>query len=232
MTIRTILRRVAIKAAAVLLLASPLSAATYAPFGPQNDVTKTDVTSGGWTLVYSGGMDQTVPYSTAFAGLLDWVLIAAAPVGSATFDLLGSIRTADFEALPTVLNATETHNGAGWYRNGYSLGFAPAGATIQQASADIEESSVNATVPTGPGTDQRMSWHTDYFANEAPVELDGGWRSGENLYLNSASTWERFVFTASDASLGIIAPVPLPAAGWMLLMGLGGMALLRRRSVA
>ncbi len=212
-------------AAAVLGLGTAAVAATYTPFGPQNDVAKSNVTGGGWTQVYSGLFNASVSYDTVFNNLSDWVMIASGTVGSSDFDLLASIRVEDFNAIATGRNVTELHNGAEWYRNSGSLGFAPAGATISQNSADVQE-------VRGPTADQRMSWHTQQGGyDSAPTQLLYGWRSGVNTGLNSSNGWERFVFTASDEDLGLT-PVPLPASGLLLIAGFGGLAFMRKRKSA
>lgn len=80
-------------------------------------------------------------------------------------------------------------------------------------------------------SDQRLSWHTSGGYNNAPTHVNGGWRSGTNGYLNGATNWERFVFTASDEDLNL-APVPLPASGLLLIAGFGGLAFMRKRKSA
>jgi hypothetical protein len=153
-------------------------------------------------------------------------MLASGVVGSDTFHLLAAIRVEDFNALPTGWNETETHNGAEWYRNGYSLGFAPEGATIDQWTADTVWDA---------GLDQRMSWHTSLSGsgylqdpNLVPTYIGPGYRSGGYSGLDWDPNWQRLVFTASDADLGLSA-VPLPASAWLLMGALGGLGALSRR---
>ncbi|WP_425091131.1 VPLPA-CTERM sorting domain-containing protein [Tropicimonas sp. S265A] len=206
-----------------LLAAAPLNAATYdPPLGIQSDVEVSDVLSGGWSTVYSGTYGSYVSYNAAFNNLEDWLILASRKVGSATFDLLAAIRVSDWNALPTGRNQTASHNGAEWYRNGSSMGFAPEGAAITQNSADTVDAFGGDVSGTG---DFRLSWHTSGYYG-APTAIRGGWRSGNNIWLNSSSDWERYVLTASDADLSA---VPLPASGLLLVAGLAGVAALRRR---
>lgn len=228
MSVFSKIRGVAYTAVAIVSISVAAHASTYTPVGPQNDVLKSTVTDGGWTQVYSGVFGESVAYNTMFNNLSDWVMIASAEVGSNTFDLLATIRVADFNALATGRNVTETHNGAEWYRNARALGFAPEGATISQNSADVTDRFA------GPTRDQRMSWHTSGTGgyNGTPTTVNVGWRSGENTSLNSSTTWQRFVLTASTADL-TPAPVPVPASLPLLLAGLVGFgAIARRRKTA
>lgn len=63
------------------------------------------------------------------------------------------------------------------------------------------------------GTLSYLQW------GNSPVETDGG-----TLFFNSGSVSGRF-----SAVLGEAPIVPLPAAGWMLIAGLGGLGLMRRK---
>jgi hypothetical protein len=71
----------------------------------------------------------------------------------------------------------------------------------------------------------RLSWHTNIELSQnsgAPAQvISFGWRSGDNIELNSNGDWERFVLTTS--------PVPVPATLPLLLAGVGGFAALRRK---
>ena len=214
--------------AAALVVATGLtsgaaSAATYNPFGVQNDVAVADVVSGGWSVIYSGRMSQNASLTSVFAGAGDMVMLAARRVGSSTFDVLAAIDSAIFIPLQTSLNTTIDANGARWYKNGYSMGFAGATDAISQNTADVQAQTER----------DRLSWHTnwtgyapDQNASDPAAWLSPGWRSGNNISLNSAANWERVVLTAN------MTPVPVPGALPLLLGGLGGLVALRRRKKA
>ncbi len=72
--------------------------------------------------------------------------------------------------------------------NGYSIGFAPAGATIQQNTADV----FNTSDP------QRLSWHTSGGSGALPTQVFDGWRAGANIGISSG--WNRFVFVGRGAT--------------------------------
>ncbi|MDX1785597.1 MAG: hypothetical protein R3210_05670, partial [Roseovarius sp.] len=133
--------------------------------------------------------DDDVPIADLFAGAGDKLMLATRRVGSTTFDLLATIGSNIFIPLQTAPNTTVVANGAGWYKNGRSMGFAGETDTINQSSADIN----------GQSERDRLSWHTNVGGdrNDAASFLSGGWRSGDNTDLNSSDEWERLVLTAN-----------------------------------
>lgn len=208
--------------AAVFALSGTIaSAATYNPFGPQNDVLVSDVLTGGWTIIYQDTYNATgVDIADLFAGAGDMIMLASRQVGSATFDVLAAVDASLFVPLHTDLNETVLSNGARWYKNGFSMGFAGATDSITQSSADV----------AGRDERDRLSWHTNIgisgrSASQDALELSFGWRSGNNTGLNSTTAWERVVLTR-------LAPVPVPASLPLLVGAVGAIVLVRRRKRA
>lgn len=214
------------KLAALACLISTLSVShaygTTIPFGVQNDVLLSDVTgSWGWTEIYRGGYDvDSVSIADMFAGHGEWVMIGGMATGSSTIDVLAAVRWSDF-IIHTARHVTHEANGAEWYNNGGSLGFAGLGDSINQGQADTNGSTER----------DRLSWHTnagggfigEYTALATHVRF--GWRSGDNTNLNYNPNWQKVVFTLDEVSR-------VPDAGSSLaLMGAGLLSLfaLRRR---
>ncbi len=193
-------------------------AATYNPVGVHNDVLVTDVLDGGWSIIHSetfGTRGTTM--AELFDGAGSHIMLATRRVGARSFDVLAAIETAVYVPLYTARNRTILSNGARWYKNGGSMGFAGATDTIRQSSADVN----------GQSERDRISWHTRGGYNNAATSLSGGWRSGDNLWLNNTSAWERVILTATPSAA--VLPVPLPAGLPLLLGGLAGLFVLRRR---
>lgn len=204
--------------------------ADFIPVGVQNDVLLSTVTGAwGWTQIYrddysaGGCCDGTgIPLSTMFAGHGDYVMLGGIRDGSDTIDVLAAIAWDDF-IIHTAHNTTHLSNGAQWYSNGFSLGFAGAGDTINQTQADTN----------GLNERDRLSWHTSAgngFDQNAPATgVFWGWRAGNNTSLNNSTEWDRIIFTMNAN------PVPGPAVGAGLpglAMAVGGFLAWRRRKAA
>lgn len=208
---------------ALVFAAFSAQAASYTPTGVQNDVDYNSVLNGGWKIVYQGAYGATTSISDLFGSIAagSKVMLAAKNVASSVFDVLAWAGLEEVTQY-TGLNQTHQANGVEWYYNGYSMGFAGAGDTIQQNSADINGS---ANANQTPERD-RLSWHTGGGYNVAPTVVNGGWRSGDNIWLNNSQDWQRYVLVQDN-----IAPVPEPETYAMLLAGLAimGAAAARRR---
>jgi len=206
---------------AVLFCATSLFAG-FIPYGVQNDVSlETVLTDWEWEIVYrnnysdGGTGDDLIPFTEIFDGVSanDYIMLASIEDGSETIDVLSAAQYSD---ITTVTQRNQTHlaNGAEWYYNIYSMGFAGEGDIINQNTADIEEYSER----------DRLSWHTDQRYTSGGLEPTGilfGWRSGDNLNLNQRSDWDRLVLRYS--------PVPEPSVLSLLAFGLLGLGFIRKK---
>ncbi len=192
-------------------LAGGANAEVVIPVGIQQNVPFSTVTGAwGWTLVYQGTYNQTATVAELYAGVNpgDYIMYAARPIGSPTITLLAAADEADVRRV-TARNQTTTSNGASWYYNGGSIGFARLGDEINQNTADIGSTNANL----------RLSWHTSGGYGNAPTSLNPGWRAGAATGLNNSTSWERLVFI----------PTPIPEPSSVLLLGLGSLAVAVRR---
>lgn len=212
---------------ALLFTAFAAQADSYTPTGVQNDVDYNSVLNGGWNIIYQGAYGGTFSLSNVFDGIAagSKIMLAAKHVASSVFDVLAWAGLEEVTQY-TAHNQTHQANGAEWYSNGYSMGFAGLGDTIQQNSADI-----NGSAWAGTPERDRLSWHTSTNGawNQDPAQIaqyvEGGWRSGTNINLNDSQDWQRYVLVFQDN----IAPVPEPETYAMFLAGLGLITVAARR---
>lgn len=157
---------------------------SYRPFGVQNDVPVNIVLNGGWELSYQGLYKNVFP---SVADLFDqscgYVMLASKQVNASRFDVLAMIDFDQFRSLFTAQDRTIYANGAQWYKNEFSLGFAGINDVILQGSADTN----------GLQERDRLSWHTMKIANTDILQLNGGWRSGAHIRLNKSDNWQRII---------------------------------------
>lgn len=163
----------------------------YNPYGVQNDVAVALVLEGGWRILYQGLYSEGMPsVSALFRGSCDQLMLASRRVGSPKFDVLSTIETDVYVPLNTPRHTSIRSNGAQWYKNNQSMGFAGAGDVIRQTSADTN----------GLGERDRLSWHTIRIFNKPNTELNPGWRSGNNIKLDDSDQWERLILTTIEPS--------------------------------
>lgn len=139
-----------------------------------------------------------------------------------TADLLVTIDVEGFGAIDTLFsfNHTETPNNA----NPCAL----AGANDQGVNINGCADQAEATLNFG-SSDTFMIGDTEFVFNVSGFEVDGSlFDSFLTIENQSNSAGLIGSFVAADT----VAPVPLPAAGWMLLAGFGGLTAMRRRKKA
>ncbi|MBK6294877.1 MAG: hypothetical protein IPF55_11740 [Rhodoferax sp.] len=164
--------------AAVLLSTVSTSHATVLPFGPQNDVTLTQVSDWGFStcsVVNASTSDESSRPVAMLSGCTgDYLMMAMRRVGSTTYDVLAAANYGDVLFESGTGDVTHLANGSEWYFNdNFSWGFAGAGDVVQRDTAISSLVGMN---------NDRLSWHT-------ADNLSAGYRSGANLAVDSG--WEK-----------------------------------------
>ena len=186
---------------ALLFVFTGMAHATVIPFGVENDYSKTQTLSDGWSIVYQGGYGTTFDLNTLISGLDSNVSVALAGAtsdGAINFDVFAATTAGILNSI-TGKNATIFDNGAFWYHNDLSVGFSNV-STITQGQADTFNSSNRAA----------LSWHT--ISSDNNTTKYGGWRSGSNTGLNSNNIFQRYVLIGT--------PVEVPEPTSLVLLGL------------
>lgn len=193
-------------AAAILSLSLGAVAAnatpSYAPLGPQNDVSVATVAAGGWSVCYSATY-ATILGSDASGALAnctgDLLMLAGMSTGAETYDVLAWASRFDVLFDTGTGDNTTTHaaNGSEWYyAPNWSWGFAGLGDTVFKNQCD-----------TNGGTERdRLCWHT--------LDFTGGWRSGDHTLLNNSTDFTKVILQANSR------PVPEPSTLMLLAVGL------------
>ncbi len=204
--------------AGLVLSLSHVAQAGVVPVGVQNDINFSTVTADwGWTLCHRSNYGSSVSIADMFGTCNgSYVMLAGALSSSNKIDTLAAALFSDVTAYTSV-NTTRTSNGAQWYFNGYSMGFAGLGDMISQTTADT----------AGLNERDRLSWHTSMSAgywnqNSAlsPLHVYNGWRSGSNYSIYEGTEWERLVFTYNAPKNDIPEPSTLAIFG-LTLVALG-----------
>ncbi|HTD04689.1 PEP-CTERM sorting domain-containing protein [Undibacterium sp.] len=192
-------------------LAMDANASFYNPFGPQQNVSQSVITNGGWTQCYAGTMNLYIGNSAE--NVLSqcqgtYLMMAGRATGSDVFQLLAETTFAD-ATFNTETGTQNTHNsnGSDWYfASNWSWGFTGAGEAVNLNQCDVS------------GGADKMCLHT--------INGAGGYRIGDNMGLNDSTSFEKVFFVSNGA-----VDLPEPATLAMLGLGLAGICAARRKAI-
>ena len=207
--------------AASLMTASAASAITIVNGGFENGV------SGSWFSRHSAGSDA-IPGWTIDRDTIDWSNgIWISSEGFRSVDLDGNIGHAgSVSQLVTDLTVGQR------YRISFDLAGNPdRGPAIKPLQVSVGGEASRFTFDITGASRSGMNWVTqaiEFVASDTSAML-----RFESLTLaetGSAGYGAVIDNVRGEAFGSSVAPVPLPAAGWMLVAGLGGLAAMRRRA--
>ena len=177
---------------------------SYYPSGPQQNVDKSVVESGGWALCWSGTYGSTDLLSNITTACdQEYILYAGGLTDNSNLMLLAAgKREMVFTIQPNMSNQTILENASYWYFNTGmgSMGFAP-NSTIQQNSADVYAA-------WGGNLDDgslRLSWHTGHCGDG---NICGGWRVGTVVGLNGSNEYTRYIYESTGGATPSPTPTP------------------------
>lgn len=194
---------------ALSAFATNANAAFYNPFGPQQNVSMSTITNGGWTQCHASAMGA--PIGSSAANVLSncsgqYLMMAGRATGSDEFMLLAQSTFAEVTLNTGVGQTVHTSNGSNWYfAPNWSWGFTEASDSVMLSSCDV-----TAGVKS-------MCLHT--------LDGVGGYRIGEVFGLNSNTSYEKVFFVSNG---DVAAEVPEPASLGLLGLGLFAIGALRR----
>jgi hypothetical protein len=154
--------------------------------------------------------------------------------GQETFHIVGNFGAQDIIGGATDL----TWNPSVLTFQGFSYGPALA-SPVRDMGFDVHDHQGPGLLSIGFGNFGGISLPTDTVVGTVAFDVVGAPGSSTMIDLADSAKWAGFyddmglpITVSYSGVMASVAPVPLPAAGWLMLSGLGGfLGLLRRRSV-